>query len=438
MDHLSNEIPWHLIASNLHWAPGELAPQIRALNLPGLPGKLKDKEGCACGATNLHPNSSISTYPHLDEFTEAFAKAVSDASKHKRAQYPENYSSPKPSDILLGDDLFKKIDSLLSEEVKDGPRLPFEQRTASAFFHPWECDDHCNFLSTTEIGFLNLEVVKMLLMLGELGPILQACAHPDEGLSGWYSAALCDCMANPFDLGWDMVIFHALDAYIALNVALCFPQLYDPAAGRTDETDYRHAAFYQSMLRRVTQSHCPSEATPYPHQQFFGIPYEHFCDESDKSTKIDEQHWLHRTDIIDRAGHYGLLSFNEFLNLEGSLEAQYAPSGFDVESVRQALLSKRLPIEIVLIIMEFADYRAQRVLDVPHDPLHPANRAQLDHYLGQCWQIIIGCNIMNEELGMNTIDWQDLAKSKVKSLFHIPERAFDNVETITGMKCTGL
>ncbi|KAJ5111225.1 hypothetical protein N7532_001760 [Penicillium argentinense] len=197
MHHPSDDIPWHLVASNLHWAPGALAPQVRALNLPQLPGKLKDKKGCACGATNLHPNSPAPKSFDRDGFTEAFAKAVSDASKRKRAQYPEKYSSPNPSDVLLGDELFEKVDSLLSRRIKGGPRLPFEQRTASAFLHPWECDDYCNFLSTTEIGFLNLEVVKMLLMLGELGPILQACAHPDEGLSGWYSAAACDCMVSP-------------------------------------------------------------------------------------------------------------------------------------------------------------------------------------------------------------------------------------------------
>lgn len=196
MHHTSDEIPWHLITSNLHWAPGELAPQIRDLNLPQIPGKLKDKEGCACGATNLHPKSPAPKSAEGDEFSEAFAKAVANASKRKRAQYPEKYSAPDPSDILLGDELFEKVNSLLSREVKGGPRLPDEQRTASAFLHPWECDDRCRFLSTAEIGFLNLEVVKMLLMLGELGPILQACAHPDEGLSGWYSAAICDCMVS--------------------------------------------------------------------------------------------------------------------------------------------------------------------------------------------------------------------------------------------------
>ena len=196
MHHQSDDIPWHLLASNLHWAPGELAWQIRVLNLPQLPGKLKDKKGCVCGVTNLHPTSPAPKSYDQDEFAQAFAQAVYDDSKRKRAQYPDKYSPPSPSDVLLGDELVETIESHLSQQMKGGHRLPFEQRTAFAFLHPWAIDDHCNFLSSTKIGFLNLEVVKMLLMLGELDPILQACAHPDVGLSEWHSAALCDCKVS--------------------------------------------------------------------------------------------------------------------------------------------------------------------------------------------------------------------------------------------------
>lgn len=197
MHHQSQNIPWHLLASNLYWAPGELASQIRVLNLPRLPGKLKDKKGCACGVTNLHPNSPAPKSSDQDEFAQAFAQAVKDDSKRKRAQYLEKYSPPSPSDVLLGDELVETIESHLSEEMKEGPRLSFEQRTAYAFLHPWDVNDDCySWSSSNKIGFLNLEVVKILLMLGELDPILQACAHPDVGLLGWYSAALCNCMVS--------------------------------------------------------------------------------------------------------------------------------------------------------------------------------------------------------------------------------------------------
>lgn len=232
-----------------------------------------------------------------------------------------------------------------------------------------------------------------------------------------------------------MVHDSALLAYIVLNIALCFPQICDPTAGRTDETDYRHTGFYQYMLREITRSLAPSEATSYPHQQFFGIPHDHFC-EDDIHKNIDKKHWLHRTNIIER-GHYGVLSFDEFLNLERPLPSQYQPSESDVESVKQEFLSKCLPLEIVFMIMDFADYKAKRILKVPHDPLHPDNRAELNQYLDQCWQIIIGCEIMSNALGRGTIDWQNIVHSKVKNLFHKTKWPSGPGSSITGMKCNG-
>lgn len=235
-----------------------------------------------------------------------------------------------------------------------------------------------------------------------------------------------------------MVLLSALEAYIALKVALCFPQIYDPAVGRTEETEYRHTAFYQCMLRGVTESYCPSEATPYPHQQFFGIPSDYFDDKSELPTTIDPTHWLHRTDILKRTAPYGILPIGEFLNLEGSLYDQYQPLECDVESVKIGLFSKGLPCEIVVMIMDFADYKPTRVLKIPHDPLHPANRAELDRYLDQCWQIIIGCSIMNNECGEYPIDWPDIVLGRVKYLFHRSERPSYANGSITGTICSGL
>lgn len=198
MHHPSEGIPWHLLASNLHWAPGELAPQIRALELSHLPGKLKEKDGCPCGVTNLHPTSPLPESVEQDKFARAFTKAVHDASKRKRAQYPEKYSCPSPDDVLLGDELVRIVESHLSQETKGGPRLPLEQRTAYAFLHPFYLEGNTcfEFDELNAVGFLNLEVVKILLMLGELDPILQACAHPDVGLGDWYSANYCTCMVS--------------------------------------------------------------------------------------------------------------------------------------------------------------------------------------------------------------------------------------------------
>jgi hypothetical protein len=81
--------------------------------------------------------------------------------------------------MFSGDALVETIESHLSEEMKEGPRLSFEQRNAYAFLHPWDANGDCySWRSSNKIEYHNLEVVKILLMLGELEPILQACAHP--------------------------------------------------------------------------------------------------------------------------------------------------------------------------------------------------------------------------------------------------------------------
>lgn len=227
--------------------------------------------------------------------------------------------------------------------------------------------------------------------------------------------------------------------YVALNVALCFPEIYDPKAGRTDETDYRHTAFYQYMLRNATRPIYPSKAIPYPHQQFFGIPRDHFGENFESLRNISRKHWLHQTKNVHGAGHYGLLSFNEFLDLEGPLLEPYLPSKNDVESVKRLLFSNKLrvPFELVLMIMDFADYKAERILEVPHDPLHPTNRAALDEYLDQCWQIIVGCNIINDELGMDRTDWPGELRWVMNDLFRLVPGQYQR-KTLTGMECTGL
>ena len=89
------------------------------------------------------------------------------------------------------------------------------------------------------------------------------------------------------------------------------------------------------------------------------------------------------------------------------------------------------------MIMDFADYKAERVLEVPHDPLRPTNRAALDEYLDQWWQIIVGCNIINDELGMDRTDWPGELRWVMNDLFRLVPGQYQR-KTLTGMECTGL
>lgn len=199
MAHQADIIPWHILASKLRWAPGRVPSEIHALGLPSLPGKLKDCEGCECGVTNLHPISICPEDPDEDEFAKAFAQVVKDASKHKRAQYPENYSPPSPEDIILDDEIIQKIGphaSTWSDEMHDWSTIPSEQRVISAFQNTWINEDCHSFWERNETAFVNLEIVKTLLMFGDLDPILRACADPSVKLANWYSAAICSCAVS--------------------------------------------------------------------------------------------------------------------------------------------------------------------------------------------------------------------------------------------------
>ncbi|KAB8078781.1 hypothetical protein BDV29DRAFT_152421 [Aspergillus leporis] len=73
------------------------------------------------------------------------------------------------------------------------------------------------------------------------------------------------------DVGWAQLCKTALAAYIWLQVVYCFPEMWDEASDKTDETDYRHAKFYQYMLRTCTASRRTSDVVTYPHRQFSGI-----------------------------------------------------------------------------------------------------------------------------------------------------------------------
>lgn len=208
-----------------------------------------------------------------------------------------------------------------------------------------------------------------------------------------------------------MLYKHALSAYICLNVAYCFPELWDEAAGRTKEKDYRNTKAYQHMLRDCTTPGSASEVVTYPHRWFFGIDLDRF--DSYKPTVADKQRWLDKLEINSQTGrikgeHYGLLPFDDFLILENPT-LEFMPSTSDVGAI-QTILLRYLPIELVLLIMEMAGYKPKRALTIPHDPLHPSNRKALDDYLKQCWQILVRCEMLAQEIDHRIADaegWPD-------------------------------
>ncbi|KZF18840.1 hypothetical protein L228DRAFT_251694 [Xylona heveae TC161] len=384
MAHQAHNIPWTLLSSNLKWAPAG---------------------SCNCGATNLRPRLRPNQGKELTYFANAFAKNIAEHSACERRKYPEKYDEPSATDVILDEDIVKKIIPTVrrwrSERESDYccggnacrphedgecqcPALPYEERRVSAFFRARVMNDCYKFFEVNKAGFFNLELVKTLILHGEMDPILRASAHPRVSLKDWWHDGECMCM-DP-DLGWDQLCEKALAAYMCLNVTYCFPEMWDVASGKTEETDYRHTKFYQHTLMMCTEVGITSDVVMYPHQQFFGA--------------IN-----HRLASVDENHRCGKFPFDKFLALMGSTEHQ--PNLSDVCLVRWMLCRKGLPVELSIEIMRFAEYVPKGTLKVPHDPFHPSNSEELALYLKYCWQILVRCDMMAKALDMK-IPWQNL------------------------------
>lgn len=200
----------------------------------------------------------------------------------------------------------------------------------------------------------------------------------------------------------------ALLPYIGLNVIYCFPETWDLASGKTDVRDYSATALYQKMVQLCTISGMTSEVATFPHRQFFGIEDGQFTWRYNKPQLRDP-----RLNAIGRYP-YGVLPIEEFLNCEVLTENKPGPSA--IPQVQQMLYSKGLPMELVLDIMDMAEYAPRGRLQVPHDPFHPENREDLAKYLKYCWVLFVRCDMMATALGM-VINWEELICDAMIQLF---------------------
>ncbi|KAF3388318.1 hypothetical protein F1880_004202 [Penicillium rolfsii] len=415
MAHQPDKIPWHLLASNLRWSDGE-------------------SSGCDCKFTSLHPCGKEKQGVQLTQFAEAFAQAIDEAAESERARYSISYEAPDPEDILIDDEICKKIEPYVIQwretphavdtGVEEVPPIPQEMRKASAFFYSQQSNDCNRFTEDNGKGFFNLEILKLLIIHGYMEPVLRVCVHPDVGIESWEQAAQCHCMAMDYDAGWDMLYKHALSVYLCLNIAYCFPESWDPAVDRTDVKDYRHTRSYHSMLRNCTVPGTISEIVSYPHREFFGIAPEQF--DQMQPTVADKERWINKLDIDPNSGilkqnYFGLLPINYFLTLENA-SLSYLPNTSDVDAV-QGLLLGYLPPELVLAIMNLAGYTPKRALTIPDDPLHPLNRGELDKHLELCWQIMVRCQMMSKEIGIDVEEgrWKNLVSHQICALWEVRE-----------------
>lgn len=175
--------------------------------------------------------------------------------------------------------------------------------------------------------------------------------------------------------------------YICLNVLYCFPEIWDAAAGKTEDNDYRDSKSYQNIIALCIPAHGNTFAVNYPHRLFFGLSNRH---------------------LPKAAGQWGTRPFNGFLSLETS--AIDKPSIAEAYLVRVILISKGLPVELAVGVMRFVGYEGKRRLTIPNDPFHPSNKEELVKYLNYCWKLLICCDILAKALGKHINRYEEVSQ----------------------------
>ena len=232
----------------------------------------------------------------------------------------------------------------------------------------------------------------------------------------------------------------ALLAYVTLNT---LPHVVPQSGGR----DYRDTRAYQYMLKTCTTSSLVSRVATLPHREFFGIPDGQFdrnppardparkggaANTTPRKTSPTKSSFCHEVGdyvpvmwemdprerwlaMCERGPlPYGKLPFAEFLVSEGP--AKHLPTVLDVQEVSALLGALGMPMELTLLIMDFAGYSVQQKLRVAHDPLHKCNKALLEEYLDYCWKLLVRCDMLAEAAG-TSIEWEPLVEYCMSCLF---------------------
>lgn len=192
MAHQADKIPWHLLSSNLRWVP---------------------QGSCKCKAANLHPCMKPGQGKELNLFVRELESLIEDQALREREKYPETYELPQPSDVVLDEDVVKRISpavrrwrihrqffkdcdktdcrrGLVGSDYCQCTSIPEKCKLMSSFIGEYpkkgEILDYDTFVY--EKGFYySLQLVKILLCYEEMDAILRLCAHPDVSFKDWQS-----------------------------------------------------------------------------------------------------------------------------------------------------------------------------------------------------------------------------------------------------------
>lgn len=201
------DLPWEALASHFRY----IASNPSSKNL-----------------TNLFPLSKPTQDDDIRAFTTACAAAIHHHATLELAKYPETYPVPPDSEVLLSDDLVRRISPFFRpvhdavgpfrstdrwdagavdnpacrhpESAECACLIPYADRTAAALMREKQESTCHHFWELNDIGVRGWELVRVLLVRGELEPLLRLRGHERFTYHEWWQLRICGCASgvSPF------------------------------------------------------------------------------------------------------------------------------------------------------------------------------------------------------------------------------------------------
>ena len=397
MAHQAHKIPWGTLSSNLKIEPSPLDHDWQ---------------------TAVFTWDEASHVQQMTHFADAFVKVLGSASDSERAKYPPVYSAASPDEEVIGPEAARTIEATVQKYRSDNPALssriqcppecarksPFtialglEERSMSFWLrdhwrHPRAyCCGGSDFLDS-------IELIKTLLIHGQVSTLLRISAHPDFRLHKLWSSIGTFEDSSPIE----ELLRCALMSYIWLNVFLLKPETHDAksramylevetpgAPVRNGDWDYRNIMSYGLMVTRCTGD-AYRDVHTYLHQEFFGFVPKRLANSDGHDSEYDDAPWV--------------VPWVEEPYVAGSSVGFYKPLASDIPLVTNYLRQLCLPTELALKVLDHASYVPQRILPVAEDPLHIENREELYKYLATCWELLVYCDLLAKANGRE-IKWR--------------------------------
>ena len=81
-------------------------------------------------------------------------------------------------------------------ETECGCAIPYEERRARAFVRKRQYNDCYDFDDVNGAAYYNLDLVKLLLVYGEMDMVLRVCSLPGVDLKTWHRMGSCSCVVR--------------------------------------------------------------------------------------------------------------------------------------------------------------------------------------------------------------------------------------------------